>query len=70
VFKEAENETKEVQGKNKPIMTRGEAKKLRPCMGVKFAELAILDLERIEKNDEQRAEGFALVKGWITQNEI
>jgi len=36
---------------------------------LKYARLAIGNLEQIKDNDEERAEGFALVKGWITDHE-
>lgn len=39
-----------------------------PCMGLQFARLAIMDLEKIEKNDTERDEAFNMVRSWIDEN--
>lgn len=55
--------------KVKPVMSKKQAAAMKPRVGLKYARLAIGNLEQIKDNDEERAEGFALVKGWITDNE-
>lgn len=40
-----------------------------PQMGIHFARLAILDLEKIEHNDTLKAEGINMVKDWINEHE-
>lgn len=55
--------------KVKPVMSKKQAAAMKPRVGLKYARLAIGNLEQINDNDEERAEGFALVKGWITDNE-
>ena len=39
-----------------------------PRMGIHFAELAILDLEKIDKNDELKNEALNKVEMWINEN--
>ena len=56
--------------KQKPIMTREQAAETRPCVGTKYARIAIGNLEQIKGNDEERTEAFEMVKGWISENEI
>ena len=65
---EAVEKRKEEQ-KRQPIMSKKQAAAMKPRVGLKYARLAIGNLEQIKDNDEERAEGFALVKGWITDNE-
>jgi len=55
--------------KVKPVMSKKQAAAMKPRVGLKYARLAIGNLEQIKDNDEERAEGFALVKGWITDHE-
>lgn len=40
-----------------------------PCMGMQYARLAILDLEKILPNDAERMQAFSCVKGWIYEQE-
>jgi hypothetical protein len=40
-----------------------------PSLGMQFARMAILDLEKIAKNDLQRDEALASVKQWIEKHE-
>lgn len=55
--------------KHKPVMSKKQAAAMRPRVGLKYASLAIGNLEQIKDNDEERDEAFALVKGWITDHE-
>jgi len=66
VFKEAEQETKEKEDKGDEVSLR---KAGPPRDGMGFARLAIMDLERIERNDAERKQAFETVKGWIKENE-
>jgi hypothetical protein len=43
-------------------------KATRPCLGMKYAELAIMDLEKIERSDTERIAGFDSVIEWINKN--
>jgi Protein of unknown function (DUF3102) len=36
-----------------------------PCNGMRFAEMAVMDLEQIRPDDEQRARAFAFVQEWL-----
>jgi ParB-like chromosome segregation protein Spo0J len=54
---------------NKPVMSKKQAAEMKPRVGLKYASLAIGNLEQIKDNDEERADAFALVKGWITDHE-
>jgi len=40
-----------------------------PCAGMMLARVAVMKLEEIADNDEERAEAFAHVKGWIKNHE-
>lgn len=40
-----------------------------PCNGMQFARMAIMDLEQIRSDDEERAQAFAFVKEWIDARE-
>jgi len=44
-------------------------KNTKPCDGLQFARMAILDLKQIKKNDTEREDAFNLVKEWINENE-
>ncbi len=44
-------------------------KNTKPCDGLQFARMAILDLKQIKKNDTERKDAFNLVKEWINENE-
>jgi hypothetical protein len=55
--------------KHKPVMSKEQAAAMNPRVGLKYASLAIGNLEQIKDNDEERADAFALVKGWITDHE-
>lgn len=55
--------------KHKPVMSRKQAALTTPKLGMKYAQLAVMDLERIAENDDERQQAFAYVKGWITDNE-
>jgi len=48
--------------KQKPI------KRGRPCNGMQFARMAVLDLEQITDDDTERVEAFEFVKEWINEN--
>jgi hypothetical protein len=55
--------------KHKPVISKKQAEAMKPRVGLKYASLAIGNLEQIKDNDEERGEAFALVKGWITDHE-
>jgi hypothetical protein len=38
-------------------------------LGKTYAEMAILDLEKIDKKDRYRKEGFNMVRSWLNENE-
>jgi hypothetical protein len=65
----AKKEVQKRENKTKPIMTKAQAARLRPRMGLQFARCAIVSLEQIKENDEERNEGLKLVKDWITNHE-
>ena len=48
--------------KQKPI------KRGRPCNGMQFARMALLDLDQIEENDSERERALAEVKKWMALN--
>jgi ParB-like chromosome segregation protein Spo0J len=60
---------KREEQKHKPVMSKKQAAAMKPRVGMKYASLAIGNLEQIKDNDEERDEAFALVKGWITDHE-
>lgn len=68
---ERKEEEKEVEqdyvtaphGRRKPLQ------KTNPCVGLQFARMAIMDLEKIEDNDTERRAAFNLVKGWLKDHE-
>jgi len=60
---------KREEEKVKPVMSKKQAAAMKPRVGLKYASLAIGNLEQIKDNDEERGEAFALVKGWITDHE-
>lgn len=41
-----------------------------PCMGMQYARLAILDLEKILPKDSERTQAFSCVKEWIYEHEV
>lgn len=67
----AKQEVKKREEQNhKPVMSKKQAAAMKPRVGLKYASLAIGNLEQIKDNDEERDEAFALVKEWITDHEI
>jgi ParB-like chromosome segregation protein Spo0J len=65
----AKEELRRREEKLKPVMTKQEAASMRPRVGMKYAKVAIGNLQQIQDNDEERAEAFATVKGWINEHE-
>jgi hypothetical protein len=63
------NAAKNALQKNTPVMSRKQAESMNPCMGMKFARLAIGQLELIKDNDEERNKAFASVEEWIKNHE-
>lgn len=64
-FEKEEKERKQADtgtAKQKPI------KRGRPCNGMQFARMAVLDLEQITDDDTERVEAFEFVKEWINEN--
>jgi len=59
------NETKT---ENKPIMSKRQQNAIPPALGLHQAQIAIVNLERIAKNDSKRAEGINKVQEWINAN--
>jgi ParB-like chromosome segregation protein Spo0J len=57
------------RNRSKPVMTKAQAAACRPCLGMKFAKIAIINLGEIATNDMQRQEAFAAVKGWIDEHQ-
>ena len=60
-YEEQEQEEMQVE------KTRHE-KKTKPCLGLQYARIAIMNLEYIEKNDTEREEAFNKVERWINEN--
>lgn len=56
------------QDEETPVKKPKRMKNTPPCMGLQFARLAIMDLEKIEKNDTERDEAFNMVRSWIDEN--
>jgi len=58
---------------NEPTAKEGKQKKSQklgpPCNGMQFAQMAIMDLEQIRRNDKERTKAFNTVKEWIKDNE-
>lgn len=50
-------------GPSEPVIER--PKLGPPCDGMQFARLAIMDLEQIRDDDEQRNDAYSFVKEWI-----
>ncbi len=60
---------KQIKERSKPVMTKAQAAACRPCLGMKFAYLSVMQLERIANNDIERNEAFDMVKEWINDNQ-
>lgn len=60
------NQITEESGFNAPSVTPSGL----PCLGMKFASLAIRDLEKIKENDVERGRSFECVKAWIMDNKV
>lgn len=74
---QAEPETEETQEetgeheKQKMETSVEKPKRLKhkpPCMGMQFANLAIMDLEKIEDNDTEKDEALTKVENWINEH--
>lgn len=61
---EPQDELTEEEEEETPPPKRG-----RPSMGMQYARIAVLNLEKISKNDTERDQALEHVKGWIDENE-
>jgi hypothetical protein len=57
-----------VERVDRPVMTNRELANAKPCIGMKFADLAIMDLEKIAIDDVDRHEAFVRVVTWIAEH--
>lgn len=62
--------TQEIPGMaKKPKRTRAELAALPPKMGLQFARLAIMDLEKIQHNDTEKENAYNMVRSYIDEKQ-
>lgn len=61
-------EPQEPEASPEPVIERERPVLGPPCDGMRFARMAVMDLEQIRDDDTERAEAFAFVKEWIGAN--
>ncbi len=67
--RDVEEAVEEKRAKEEAAKPQTANKNTKPCDGLQFARMAILDLKQIKKNDTEREDAFNLVKEWINENE-
>ena len=65
-----DNNGQEIPGMpKKPLHTRAELTSLPPRMGLQFAQLAIMDLKKIQPNDAEKEDAYKLVRSYIDEQQ-
>lgn len=67
--RDVEEAVEEKRAKEEAAKPQTANKNTKPCDGLQFARMAILDLKQIKKNDTERKDAFNMVKEWINENE-
>lgn len=66
--KHVEAAVEQIQERQEESKSAAKPARYVPCDGLKYAELAILNLEKIQPKDTQRAAAFERVLKWINKN--